>query len=115
VKKLLLPVEYTLWFTIRNQGLIVPIFVEGIIINQWYLQQLQNEVILVARNVDIKFFQDIGSRVLVESVSRVLQMWVFLATMFTGHESLRLFSLVLFMRSCALQQPAHCPGVASRN
>jgi hypothetical protein len=45
---------------ISKQGLIGLIFVEGTIRNQWYLQQLQNEVILViqgAGHVDTTYFQ----------------------------------------------------------
>jgi len=52
----------------------------------------------------------------VESISsRALRLWVFLATMFTGLESLRLFPLGLRQRLFVPHQPAHCSGGASGN
>jgi len=51
----------------------------------------------------------------VESISRALWLWVLLATMFTGFESLLFFPLGLPQKPCILHQPAHRSGVASRN
>jgi len=41
------PAKCTVWCAISKQGLTELIFAEGITTNQWYLQQLQNEVISV--------------------------------------------------------------------
>jgi hypothetical protein len=85
-----------------SDGLIGPIFVEGIIRNQRYLQQEKNEATLVikgARHVDI-FLQQDGARprtanVVLCSVAMSCQIGFQsasgvggLATMFTGHETL---------------------------
>jgi hypothetical protein len=48
-----------------------------------------------------------------ESISRLLWIWVILATMFTRHESLRLFFLVLPQRLCIPHQPSHCSRLAN--
>jgi hypothetical protein len=49
-----------MWCAISKQGIIGLIFVEDTITSQYYLQQLQNKVILViqgTRHVDTTFFQ----------------------------------------------------------
>jgi hypothetical protein len=51
----------------------------------------------------------------IESNSRQRRLWVILATMFTGHESLPLFLLGSQKRSCVPHRPTHCAGVAGRN
>jgi outer membrane protein W len=59
------PAKCTMWCAIRKQGIFELIFVEGTITNQWYLQQLQNEVIPViqgAGHVDTTFFQQDGAQ-----------------------------------------------------
>jgi hypothetical protein len=58
------PAKCTVWCAISKQGETGPIFVEGTIISQQYLQQLQNEVIPViqgAGHVDTTFFQQDGA------------------------------------------------------
>jgi hypothetical protein len=55
------PAKCTMWCAISKQGIIGLISEEGTITNQWCLQQLQNEVILVihrAGHVDTFFQQD---------------------------------------------------------
>jgi hypothetical protein len=113
---------------ISMQGLIGSIFVECTTTMQWYLQQLQNEVIPViqgAQHVDNIFpaarctptYSECGLRrsawhvwqpCPVESIPTALRLWEVLTTMFTGHESLWLFPLRLDQRSCVPHQPAHC-------
>jgi hypothetical protein len=48
------------------------------------------------------------SHVLWNLISRVLWVWMVLATMFTRHESLSLFPLGLPQKSDVLHQPTHC-------
>jgi hypothetical protein len=58
------PAKCTMWCAISKQGLIGPIFVEGNITSQWYLQQLRNEVILViqgAGHMNTTFFRQNGA------------------------------------------------------
>jgi hypothetical protein len=58
---LLHPEKCIMWCAICKQGLVGLIFVEeGIITSLWYLQQLQNEVILIIQgpgHVDKTFLQ----------------------------------------------------------
>jgi hypothetical protein len=48
-------------------------------------------------------------------ISRVFQAWMFLTTLFTGHEFLQLFILGPPQTSCTLYQSANCSRVASEN
>jgi len=62
------------------------------------------------------FWMIFGSHVMLnQQISRALEVWVVLATMFTRHDSLKLLPLRLLQRSCVPHQSAHSSEVASRN
>jgi hypothetical protein len=66
-------------------------------------------------NVVLDVLHDVrGNHVLSNRrLNRALRVWVVLATMVTGHESLRLFPLGLPQRSCVPHQSAYCLGGVS--
>jgi hypothetical protein len=121
------PAKCTMWCAVSSQGLIGPIFVEGTITNQWYLQQLQNEVILViqgAGHVDTTFFQQDGACPHIANVILDILHDVVMSCRIDSQSTLgvggrgdlfmgQLFPLGLPQRSCVLLQPTHCSGVAS--